>query len=295
MTPRDRDSQRPSPGRYSESEWGDYAAEDEYAAANELPYDPDAEELVDWQGRTSHSATSSRSGSRPQETYPYDTNPEPAPRQQSPSALPELSRNFQRGDQYPSSQRGSSKRPAQTPSTSRYELPAEPDEWALETEWEAEEVAFEDEYYEDEYNYAPPRRRAGLSRTRGRPRPAPRPPSMTVPPAIGAAIAAQDRSVLGLLGVATGGILLMTLVLASRLGNLPDVLPIHLDASGTPDLWGTKTTLWRIPLAATMITLINTVTAWYLTPRDPFAARFLVGSALLAQVIAWIALFLLLW
>jgi Protein of unknown function (DUF1648) len=295
MAPRDRDSQRPSPGRYSESEWDDYAAEDEYAAANELPYDPEGEELVDWQGRPSRPATSSRSSARPQETYPYDTNPEPAPRRQSTSALPELSRNFQRGDQYPPAQRGAGKRPVQAPSTSRYELPAEPEEWALETEWEAEEVAFEDEYYENDYSYAPPRRRAGSSRNRSRSRPAPRPPSITVPPAIGAAIAAQDRSVLGLLGVATGGILLMTLVLASRLGNLPDVLPIHLDASGAPDLWGTKTTLWRIPLAVTMITLINAVTAWYLTPRDPFAARFLIGSALLAQVIAWIALFLLLW
>jgi hypothetical protein len=87
----------------------------------------------------------------------------------------------------------------------------------------------------------------------------------------------------------------MTLLLAARIGNLPDIIPIHLDASGTPDLWGTRSTLWRVPLAATMILLINTATAIYIAGRDPFAARFLVGSALLAQVIAWIALFLLLW
>jgi hypothetical protein len=98
-----------------------------------------------------------------------------------------------------------------------------------------------------------------------------------------------------LLGVGIGGILIMTLVVAARIGNLPDIVPIHLDASGTPDLWGTSSTIWRIPLAVTMITVINTITAWYISAREPFAARFLVGSAILAQVIAWIALFLLLW
>jgi hypothetical protein len=116
-----------------------------------------------------------------------------------------------------------------------------------------------------------------------------------MPPALAAALAAQDRSALYLIGASAVSILFMSFMLAARIGDLPEVIPIHLDAAGSPDLWGTASTLWRIVLAAIMITVINAITAWFLSPRDPFIGRFLVGSSLLAQVLAWIALFLLLW
>jgi hypothetical protein len=116
-----------------------------------------------------------------------------------------------------------------------------------------------------------------------------------MPPALAAALAAQDRSVLYFLGIEVVSIFFMSLLLMARIGDLPDMLPIHLDAAGSPDLWGTPATLWRIVLAAAMITIINSIAAWFLSPRDPFIGRFLVGSSLLAHLLAWIALFLLLW
>jgi hypothetical protein len=116
-----------------------------------------------------------------------------------------------------------------------------------------------------------------------------------MPPALAAALAAQDRGALYLIAASVVSIFFMSVMLATRIGDLPEVIPIHLDAAGSPDLWGTASTLWRIVLAAVMITVINAIAAWFLSARDPFIGRFLVGSSLLAQVLAWIALFLLLW
>lgn len=290
MTPRDRDGQRSSAGRYSDPAWDHFPA-DEALAGEDLPIDSYADEQPDWQDPGRPPANQSRSSARPRSSYPYDTNPEARKRQSSP--LPELTRGLERNDEFGAVQRSNPARSTKQSAASAYDVPQESEDWLYESEWEPDAYASED--IEDDYAAAPPRRRSGASRARGRALAAPRAPSITVPPAIGAVISAQDRSVLGLFGVAAVGLLLMTLLVGSRIGNLPDVFPIHLDASGAPDLWGTQSTIWRVPLAAAMITLINTIVALYMSPRDPFVARFLVGSALLAQVIAWIALFLLLW
>jgi hypothetical protein len=290
MAPRDRDGQRTSSGRYSEPAWDNNPADEEFGDESHLP-DNYVEDQSEWRNQSRGAKDPSSSGGRARESYPYDTKPEPQRRSSSP--LPELTRNFERYPESTPASRGGANRSAPPAPASTGDSYPESDEWIYESEWNTSE--YEEEYVESGHDYVPARRRPGASRARTRPRSSPRPPSITFPPAIGAAIAAQDRSVLGLLGVCIGGILIMTLVVAARIGNLPDVVPIHLDASGTPNLWGTSSTIWRVPLAVTMITLINTVTAWYISARDPFAARFLVGSAILAQVIAWIALFLLLW
>ena len=80
-----------------------------------------------------------------------------------------------------------------------------------------------------------------------------------------------------------------------RLDSLPDWIPIHLNAEGDPDLWGTSSTLWRIPLMAFVLTIMSLFVAWYLWRRDQFAARFTLLSTLLIHALSWIALVNFVW
>jgi hypothetical protein len=285
MAPRDRDRTRE---RYPDPQWDENAAEGAYSEAYEDPAGFLEEDLPDWGAQNQPPNRRAKQSRASRQRPEVDLEPQPAPRRRSTSPLPELSRNLPTSEQRrPITRQFQPRQPAQ------YEAPVEED-WGYEETWEAQQVPYEEVFF-DESDYAPaPRRRSGGGgRARGRPRPAPRPPSM--PPALVAALAAQDRTVLFFIGAAGVSILFMSLLLMARVGDLPDMLPIHLDAAGSPDLWGTPSTLWRIVLAATMITLMNSIAAWFLSPRDPFVGRFLVGSSLLAHLLAWIALFLLLW
>lgn len=83
--------------------------------------------------------------------------------------------------------------------------------------------------------------------------------------------------------------------IAAGAGDLPEWLPIHLDASGNVDVWGTKATLWRIPLGALMALIMGLVVAAFLWKRDRFAARFAIVGTAIVQVLAWVALVDFIW
>lgn len=87
----------------------------------------------------------------------------------------------------------------------------------------------------------------------------------------------------------------MAATVAGRIGSLPDWIPIHLNAEGEPDLWGTASTLWRLPLMVLMLSIMSGVVAFYLWKRDLFAARFTLASTILIHVLGWIALVNLVW
>jgi hypothetical protein len=87
----------------------------------------------------------------------------------------------------------------------------------------------------------------------------------------------------------------MAAVVANRIGQMPDVVALHLNAAGVPDLWGTRESLWRLPLATAMLSIMNVVAGAFLLGRDAFVARFLVASSLLVNVLAWIAVVLVFW
>jgi hypothetical protein len=95
--------------------------------------------------------------------------------------------------------------------------------------------------------------------------------------------------------VALLSLVLMAASVAGRIGSLPDWVAIHVNAEGTPDRFGTPATLWRVPLMATMLTLMSAAVAFYLAKRDPFASRFALTSTLIIHALAWIALIHLLW
>lgn len=127
-----------------------------------------------------------------------------------------------------------------------------------------------------------PRRRAA--------RPAVALPAFRMPAALVSGDLVGDRIAFALFGAALAGALVMAIVLLTQIGRLPDVLVVHLDAAGIPDRWGAPRVLWRLPLIALGVSLMNAVVAWFVAPLDRFAARFVLAAALVVQLIAWAAL-----
>lgn len=104
-----------------------------------------------------------------------------------------------------------------------------------------------------------------------------------------------DQPALVLLGLAALGLAGMWAVVGLRMGALGPALELRLDAEGSPSSWGSPDTLWRLPLLATVATLMNVLVAWRAASADRFASRFMLAAALLVQVLAWLALIGLAW
>jgi hypothetical protein len=98
-----------------------------------------------------------------------------------------------------------------------------------------------------------------------------------------------DQTALALVGINAASVLVMALLLAARTGSIPSPAVIRLDAAGNPDLWGPPSVLWRLPVMSLFITIMFLVVAWFLHPIDRFAARFALGAAFVAQLVAWVA------
>jgi hypothetical protein len=98
-----------------------------------------------------------------------------------------------------------------------------------------------------------------------------------------------DSTAVTLLGINIAGVVLMSLLVALRVGGLPSPTVFSLDAAGNPDRWGPPGLLWRLPLMSFFMTLLFLTVAWFTHPIDRFAARFALGAALVAQLIAWVA------
>jgi hypothetical protein len=114
---------------------------------------------------------------------------------------------------------------------------------------------------------------------------------MAMPKAVTGASLVADRTALALVGINAASLLLMTLLLGIRLGGVPSPMVLQLDAAGNPDLWGSPSVLWRLPVMSLFITVMFLVVAWFLHPIDRFASRFALGAAFVAQLIAWAAVF----
>jgi hypothetical protein len=137
---------------------------------------------------------------------------------------------------------------------------------------------------------APPRSTTRRSRQRSSSvaERAPRPSiSVTMPQAVTGASLVADPTALLLLALNVVSIVLMALILGIRLGAMPNPMVLGLDAAGNPNRWGPPSALWRLPLMSFFLTIMFLVVAWFLHPLDRFASRFALGSALVAQLIAW--------
>ena len=135
----------------------------------------------------------------------------------------------------------------------------------------------------------PPRRRASATATRNRPaRPA---VTIAMPQAVTGSSLVADQTALALVGINAVSILLMALLLGMRIGGLPSPMALQLDAAGNPNFWGPPSVLWRLPVMSLFITVMFLIVAWFLHPIDRFAARFALGAAFVAQLVAWAAVF----
>jgi hypothetical protein len=134
---------------------------------------------------------------------------------------------------------------------------------------------------------APRRSRSSAAGARGRSaRPA---VTIAVPRVVTSSSLVADQKALALVGISAASILVMALVLATRMGSIPSPTVIRLDAAGNADLWGPPSLLWRLPAMSFFMTIMFLVVAWFLHPIDRFAARFALGAAIVAQVVAWAA------
>ena len=131
------------------------------------------------------------------------------------------------------------------------------------------------------------RNRSSTTSARGRgTRPA---VTLAVPRVVAGSSLVADQPALALIGINAVSVLVMALILVVRMGSIPSPAVIRLDAAGNPDLWGPPSVLWRLPAMSLFITIMFLVVAWFLHPVDRFAARFALGAAFVAQLVAWAA------
>jgi hypothetical protein len=84
--------------------------------------------------------------------------------------------------------------------------------------------------------------------------------------------------------------LLMIAVLYSQYEGIPSVIPLHWNAHGDPDQFGTPRDLWRLPLIAVVVLVLNTALATVALTIDRFMARFLTAATPVVQILAFVAL-----
>ncbi len=177
------------------------------------------------------------------------------------------------GDPYAPELQYARQEPVRPAASSQYDLYADP---ALDPGW-GDAVPYQE---------APASRRGRASRPRTRPAG----PSVSIPrPTI------SDGPLATIVGVAALGLLLMIGVVWWGIGDIPSVIPWHLNASGDVDSWVSSSTLWRIPFGVFMSLVIGVIVGVFLWKRDRFAARFVVTSMCIVQVLAWVAVIDQLW
>lgn len=117
----------------------------------------------------------------------------------------------------------------------------------------------------------------------------------TLPPAVAQADLVNDQASLGIIGLNVFSLGLMAVFVANRIDTLPEVIATHVSASGLLGNFTTRSAVWQIPLLAGMLSLMNVAAAWFIASVDMFAGRFLLAASILVQLIAWVALFRILW
>ena len=122
---------------------------------------------------------------------------------------------------------------------------------------------------------------------------APRP---HMPVAVSAALAGQDSRLLLVVAGSLLSLAAMAAVTANRVGAMDGAwFPLHIDASGVADMWGSPSTLWRLPLGLAMLTIMNVASSLILGARDRNLSWILIGSLPLIHLIGWIALIMIGW
>lgn len=149
--------------------------------------------------------------------------------------------------------------------------------------------AYEDEYSDDFSEYDAPVRPARAPRQR----PQISMPSISrpsLPPAIANADLVNDAPALGIIGVGLASLAGMAILVANQVDGLAPSFATHVSASGILEDFRGETALWNLPVMATAFTLMNIAIAWFVSPMDRFASRFVLAAALVVQIIVWVAI-----
>lgn len=151
----------------------------------------------------------------------------------------------------------------------------------------------DDRYYDDDDDFdeydSPPRRTPLTQAPSIRlSRPTVNRPSM--PSVISQADLVNDAPALGMIGLSLVSLAGMAILVANRADTLAPSFATHVSASGVLENVRGSDALWRLPLLAAMLTLMNIGAAWFISPIDRFASRFLIAGAIIVQIVAWVAL-----
>ena len=148
----------------------------------------------------------------------------------------------------------------------------------------------DDDGFEDDFSeYDAPRR----PERQARPKPQLTMPTISrpsLPPAIARADLVNDAPALGIIGAGLASLAGMAIVVANQAESLTPEFATHVSASGVLENFKDDSALWNVPLMAAMFTLMNIVMAWFISPLDRFASRFILVGAIVAQVLAWVAI-----
>ena len=96
------------------------------------------------------------------------------------------------------------------------------------------------------------------------------------------------------LGLAVLGLtinLALLLGLLTRMSELPDLLPVHFNVFGEPDLIDDKRSILRLPIVSTLVWAGNLVLAIPAARLDRTLARLLVGAGVLVPVLFVVTVF----
>ncbi len=113
----------------------------------------------------------------------------------------------------------------------------------------------------------------------------------TLPAAIAKADLVNDAPSLGIIGIGLASLAAMAILVANRVDSLAPQFATHVSASGVLENFQGESAIWKLPLMAAMFTLMNMVIAWFVSPIDRFASRFVLAGAVVVQFVAWVALF----
>jgi hypothetical protein len=89
--------------------------------------------------------------------------------------------------------------------------------------------------------------------------------------------------------VGTLVLLLVLAVIALRFDSLPDQIALRFDASGRPNVIGSRADLLRLPFLGLICLVLNWVLGIWVHPREPLLARVLWLGATVVQVVLLVA------
>ncbi|CAN0294486.1 unnamed protein product, partial [Phaeothamnion confervicola] len=100
----------------------------------------------------------------------------------------------------------------------------------------------------------------------------------------------SDRTALAFIGIGVVSLIGMAVLVSNRISTLPAQIGTHVSASGVLEDFASRDAIWRIPLLALMLTLMNVVIGVFAARFDRFASRLVLAAALVIHFLAWIAL-----